>query len=236
MNRTKKILCAMGFGVASWVAMAPAVADDPKPDDQATPAKAGAAANKTKSMSAMQRKTTEATVVSVDKEKRHLTVKNDAGLEMTLQVPEGVKRLDEVKPGDKLKVDYFESVGLSLKRGEGAQPGESTLTERKAGKLPSGVVAHQESGPVEIVKIDKDQNQVTVKRPNGDTDVIDVKDPDMQAQLGNLKEGDKIQATYTEAALISITREKGDMKGEKGAMKEENMKPEDQQKPEDKSM
>ena len=222
MNRTKKFLCAMGFGVASWLAMGPAIADDPKPDES-------------KSMSMMERKSTEATVVKVDAAKRHLELKTDSGVNLTLQVPETVKRLDEIKPGDKLKVDYYEAIGLSLEKGgKGTAAGERTLIERKAGKLPSGTIAHQQTGTVEIVKVDKDKNQVTVKRPNGDQDTIDIKDPDMQAKLGDLKEGDKIQATYTEAAAITIEREN---KGEKMKPEDKSMKPEDKtMKPEEKSM
>ena len=81
-----------------------------------------------------------------------------------------------------------------------------TLTESMAGKLPGGMVAHQESGMVDVVKVDKDKNQITVKRPNGEMDVINVKDPDLQSHLSDIKEGDKIQASYTEAAVISFER------------------------------
>ena len=213
MNRAKKILCAMGFGVASWMAMGAALADTPK-----------SGTDESKSMSMMERKSTTATVVRVDQAKRHLVLKGESGMEFSIQVPESVKRLNEIKPGDKIKVDYYEAVALSLKKGgEGGAAGtERTLTERKAGKLPSGTVAHEQSGTVEVMKVDKDKNQVTVKRPNGNIDTIDVKDPDMQAQLSNLKEGDKIQATYTEAAAISVERESEGMKHE--GMKDEGMK------------
>lgn len=223
MNRTKKFLCAMGFGVATWMAMGPALADDPPPADQTKSGDQTKSADQSKSMSMMERKSSTATVMRVDTAKRHLTLKGENGMEFTVSVPESVKRLDEIKPGDKIKVDYYESVGLSMKKGgEGAAaPTERTLTERNAGKLPSGTVAHQMTGTVEIVKVDKAKNQVTVKRPNGDIDTVDIKDPDLQAQLGNLKEGDKIQATYTEAAAISVQRE-----GKSDTNKP--MKPEDQ--------
>ncbi len=214
MNRTKKILCAMGFGVASWLAMGAALADDPTPPDQtkgADQTKGGMDQSKSmdQSMSMMERKSSQATVVRVDTAKRHLVLKGDNGLEFTVAVPESVKRLNEIKPGDTIKVDYYEGVALSLKKGGagGAAGGERTLTERNAGKLPSGMIAHQETGTVEIMKVDKANNQIQVKRPNGDIDTIDVKDPDLQQQLGNLKEGDKIQATYTEAAAISVERQ-----------------------------
>jgi hypothetical protein len=238
MTQTKKILCAV---VASWLAAGLSLADDPKGMDKGmdkTPDKsADKSADTSKSMSMMEKKSTEATVVRVDTAKRHLVLQGENGLEFTVQVPQTVKRLDDIKAGDKIKVDYYESVGLSLKKqGEGAAtPSERSFTERKAGKLPSGTVAHQESGTVEIVKIDKDKNQITVKRPNGQQDTIDIKDPDMLSQMGTLKEGDKINATYTEAAAITVEREN---QGEKMKPEDRSMKqPEDKSmKPEEKSM
>jgi hypothetical protein len=192
-------LCVLGLGIAAWVSSASA--DDPKGTDETQ--------SMNKSMKMMKKKTATAEVVSVDTAKRHVVVKDDNGNQMTIEVPESVKRLDEVKPGDTIKVDYYRSLALSMKQpGEAMKPGETqTFTERNEGKLPSGTVAHTESGTVEIVKIDKDKNQVQVKRPNGDIDTIDVTDPAMQSKLSSLKEGDKVNATYTEAAAISVQRE-----------------------------
>jgi Cu/Ag efflux protein CusF len=202
----------MGFGVATWIAMGPAIADDPTPNDTS---KTDTMKNdKSMSMSRAERKSMTANVVRVDTTKRHLVLQGEDGKEMTLQVPESVKRLDEIKPGDKIKVDYYSALGISLNKGGEAGGAERTMTERNKGKLPSGTIAHQESGTVEIVKIDKDKNQLTVKRPNGDMDTIDIKDPDLQSKLGDLKEGDKVQATYTEAAAITVQREnKGQNRG-----------------------
>lgn len=201
MTRTRKLLCAVSFGVASWVATGPALADQPKSDDVS------------KSMSAMEKKSMQATVVRVDTAKRHIVLQGDNGLEFTAAVPESVKRLDEIKPGDKIKVDYYESIALSLEKpGEGAAPSASTrtLTERTGGKLPGGAIAHQESGTVEIVKVNRSTHQITVKRPSGEMDTIDVKDPELQSHLATLKEGDKIHANYTEAAVISVERQKSE--------------------------
>ena len=129
---------------------------------------------------------------------------------------EKVKRLNEIKAGDKIKVEYFESMALSLEPpGAGGETGmkSKTMTERQSGKLPGGTIAHQESGTVEIVKIDKDKNQLTVKRPNGEMDVINVKSPELQSHLDQLKEGDKVKASYTEAAVISIERPSQNQQG-----------------------
>jgi hypothetical protein len=236
MTQTKKILCAV---VASWLAAGLSLADDPKGMDKGmdkTPDKsADKSADTSKSMSMMEKKSTEATVVRVDTAKRHLVLQGENGLEFTVQVPQTVKRLEDIKAGDKIKVDYYESLALSLeKAGEGASaPTNRTLTERNAGKLPGGSIAHQESGTVEIVKIDKDKNQVTVKRPSGEMDTIDIKDPELQAHLSQIKEGDMVQASYTEAAVIKIERPEGANKNQ-GMNKK--MKPDDKMKSDEKSM
>jgi hypothetical protein len=226
MNRTKNVVCAIAIGVASLWAAGLAVADTPQTSgtssDKSNEKSAGST-DMSKSMSMMEKKSAEATVVRVDTAKRHLVLQGDNGQEFTVNVPEKIKRLNEIKPGDKIKVDYFESLALSLEPpGAGGTSGtkSKTMTERSAGKLPGGTVAHQETGMVEIVKIDKADNQITVKRPNGDMDVIDVKDPQLQSHLDQLKEGDKVKASYTEAAVVNIERPNQNQQG----MNEKNEK------------
>lgn len=215
MNQTKKFLCAIGFGVASVLAAGHALADDKTPaksPDQPSDQTSDTAKSSdlSKGMAMMEKKSMEAKVVKVDQAKRHLTLQGDNGLEFTVTVPSTVKRFSEIKAGDTIKVDFYDSMAISLTPpGAGADTStmkSSTMTERQAGKLPGGTVVHQESGTVEIVKVDKDKNQLTVKRPNGEMDVIDVTKPELQTQLGQLKEGDKIHASYTEAAVINIER------------------------------
>lgn len=239
MNRTKNILCAMTFGVASLLATGLALADTPQtgeksPDKSAE--KSAGGNDMSKSMSMMEKKSAEATVVRVDTAKRHLVLQGDNGQEFTVNVPQSVKRLNEIKAGDKIKVDYFESMALSLEPpGAGGATGmkSKTMTERTAGKLPGGTIAHQETGTVEIVKIDKSDNKLTVKRPNGDMDVIDVKDPALQSHLDQLKEGDKVKASYTEAAVINIERPNQNQQGmnEKSKENTQGMNEKQEQQP-----
>jgi hypothetical protein len=44
-------------------------------------------------------------------------------------------------------------------------------------------------------------------------DVINVKDPALRSHLDQLKEGDKVKATYTEAAVVSIERPSQNQQG-----------------------
>ncbi|MGZ3438339.1 MAG: CdaR family protein [Polyangia bacterium] len=147
-----------------------------------------------------------ATVQKVDMKKRELTLKDDSRNTIMLQVPEDVTRLENVKKGDRLNIDYYESAALSLKKpGETTGPAETKIVERKEGTLPGCLVARKISASAEIVKIDPTENKVTIKGPSGELDTINVKDPDVQADLKRLKKGDQIQVTYSQALAASIT-------------------------------
>ena len=149
--------------------------------------------------------------MKVDAQKRDLTLRSDDGTEFTVEVPQSVK-LDRIREGDRVKIEYYEAIGLSLKKPQpGAKPrsDETTMTEHNAGTLPSGMVVHRITATVEIVKVDRARNRLTVRRPGGAIDTISVTDPALQAQLANVHEGDRIQATYTEAAAIRVMPEGG---------------------------
>ena len=74
--------------------------------------------------------TTHATVVvtAVDKPARKLTIKNVSGEKMTVQVPADVKSFDKLKVGDRVDVDYTESIAVSMLP-PGSKP---AITERQA--------------------------------------------------------------------------------------------------------
>ena len=58
-----------------------------------------------------------ATVVSIDKKTRHVTLKTEDGKTKTLVVPEDkVPNFNQIKKGDNVVVDYFESLTLQLEQ------------------------------------------------------------------------------------------------------------------------
>lgn len=239
MRRMRRLFSALVLAGASWFIGTPAQADQPPAQsdqppgqsdqppgqsDQPAPseqppaqsgqpsAQSGQPSSQapTTTMSRMSQKiSTTATVEKMDAQKRQVTLRGADGNEFTVDVPESVK-LGQIHEGDRLKIDYYQAVAISLKKPEaGAQSrtSETKITESNAGTLPGGMTARQITGTVEVVRIDRARNTLTVRRPNGAVDTINVTDPAMQAQLANLHEGDRIQATYTEAAAITVMRE-----------------------------
>jgi hypothetical protein len=77
------------------------------------------------------------TVEAIDHAKRVVTVRTTAGELVTVDVPEGAKRFNELKVGDKVKATYNNTVIAILKQ-PGEPPVDTSSTLRTGGR---------ESGP-----------------------------------------------------------------------------------------
>lgn len=185
------LMACIGGALALTLAAAPALADE-----GAMPA---AAAMKTVHASV--------TVTGVDKNARMLTVKDEAGETHEIQVPADVKAFDKVKKGDKIDIDYTESVALSL-----LPPGtKPTATEKEAmtrtGK-GAGAAGKTVSISAEVLEVDPAKNTVVLKGPKGNARVVHVQNPDVQAKLPQIKPGQVVQVTYTEAVALALQPKK----------------------------
>ncbi len=206
MDRVKRIFYVAGIALASLsgVALAQEPPAEPPPSGTAQPQADKNALPPTQMVGQLMHMT--ATVQKVDMKKRELTLKDHSGNPIMLQVPEDVTRLDKVKKGDQLNIDYYESVALSLKKpGHVTSPTETKMMERNQGALPGGLVARRITATAKVMKVDPAENKLTIKGPSGAVDTINVSDPAVQADLHKLKKGDRIQATYSEALAASVT-------------------------------
>ena len=217
MKRINVCVCVLGLGLAGMAsAQPPSEQQQQQPSDQQQGMQDHDQSMQGGSQSMLQAQKTSATatVMKVDKANRQLTLKTDDGKTLTMSVPAGVQRLNEIKVGDHINVDYYEAIALSLnKPGAATKGGEETRVMRGNGKLPNGMIAKRVTGMVTVVNVDTSGNMLTVRRPNGDMETIHVTDPQLQSQLASIKEGDKIRATYTQAAVVTVTREGGGSAG-----------------------
>jgi hypothetical protein len=150
-------------------------------------------------------KTLTATVVAIDQAKRMVSLKGPKGNVVELKVGEEVRNLPQVSVGDLVQVRFYESVAAQL-----AKPGTplgATLQEAagraKPGEMPAGAAARQLTVVALIEKIDKKNQTVTLKGPEGGTTDVKVKRPQMLEQV---KVGDEVVITYTEALAISVEK------------------------------
>ncbi len=72
------------------------------------------------------------------------------------------------------------------------------------GASAPGTAARETQITAEVVSVDVANNKVTLKGPKGNHKTITVADPAIQKKLPNLKPGQVVQFTYTEAMAVGI--------------------------------
>lgn len=153
-----------------------------------------------------------ATVESVDSKNRLIELRTDDGVK-TVAVPKEVRNLEQVRPGDQLVVEFQEGLAARFRK-----PGESTTVgaveqttgtaRQPEGMRPGAAVANMVTTTVVIESVNQPENSVTFVGPSGMTRTVDVKDPKAQQFISQLKKGDEVELTYTEALAVSVEPKK----------------------------
>jgi hypothetical protein len=148
----------------------------------------------------------EARLDAVDVNTRRMTVTGPRGKTLTLKVGPDVKDLDQVKPGDRLVVRYFEPLAVFVRKGgepRAAAEGAAVQVAPK-GKRPVAVAVDtvEFKGTVEAIEYAK--RRLTLKGPEGKTRTIKV-DPSVK-RFDEVKKGDQIVVRYTEAIVFSVRK------------------------------
>lgn len=146
---------------------------------------------------------TSASVTGITRSSRTVMLRKDNGDELAIHAPEDAKAFDALKIGDKVDVDYYESLAISMAP-TGTKP---SMTERKgrAVDIGGGLTGRELTMTAEVVSVDPDANTVTFKGPKGNVRTVYVSNAANQAKLATLKPGQVLQFSYTEAVATSIT-------------------------------
>ena len=149
-----------------------------------------------------------ATVQAVDLKKREITLKGPKGKVETFTVDERVKRLGEVAPGDKIKVEYYAAISVVIRKPTAAEkqhPIEIVEGVAKAPKNESPAAGGLRKIKVvaTVEAIDKENQMVTLKGPMGNEVEVQVHDA---AAFKSLRTGDTVVATYVEGIAISLEK------------------------------
>jgi len=145
-----------------------------------------------------------ATVTEVDLPGRLVTLQDDRGREIVVEVPAQVKSLDQVKAGDDVIVSYTTAVAWQVRRANEATPGvseQSTFTTEKPGEKPAGTLGHSLTLTTTITAIDLSHDMVTLSGPEGRSRTVKVRNP---ADLRKVQVGDQVDITYSEAVAIAV--------------------------------
>jgi Cu/Ag efflux protein CusF len=145
-----------------------------------------------------------AKIEAIDQTARLVTLKDKDGEMETIHCGPEVKRFDELKVGDTVTFRYYESIAYAIRK-----PGQPSglpvpagpSVTRGEGPKPGGTIAQQETATVTIKAIDLKVPSVTVLTEDKRTVSMKVED---KKNLKDVKVGDKVEITYSEAFMISV--------------------------------
>ena len=146
--------------------------------------------------------TVSATIESIERSSRSVTLKGPEGKLTAITVPADVKRFDEMKVGDTITARYYENIVLRVKL-----PGEKDVDTTSAaltptpGKKPGGTAAAQRTITATITAIDPTVPSISLSGPNNWKYSSRVED---KAALQKVKVGDRLDITWTEAVMVSF--------------------------------
>jgi Cu/Ag efflux protein CusF len=141
----------------------------------------------------------------IDHDARELTLVDTGGGTATVRFGPEIDSFDRLTVGDTATFRYYESVAYAIRKpgqpsGLPAETGTTTIT-RGQGARPSGTIARQETATVTIKAIDPKVPSVTVVTEDGRTVSFKVEG---KKNLNDVKVGDKVEITYTEAVMINV--------------------------------
>jgi hypothetical protein len=125
-------------------------------------------------------------VTAVEKGARKLTVKMTDGTAEVMRVAPDVKSFDNIEVGDKIDVDYRQSVTIFVPS-PGSKPRASART----------LLA-------EVVSVDIAHHAITLEGPQGQQWKVRINDPAMQEKLHALEPGRMAELTCAEALATAI--------------------------------
>lgn len=149
--------------------------------------------------------TLNATVTAINHETREVTLQDAEGESFTIIAGDEVRNLAQVQVGDKLGVEYLQSITIQVLAPDQAEiGGQEVITggRAQAGDKPAGAVVAETTVITVIEAINKENQTVKLKGPQGGTQTVKVRNPE---NLEKIAVGDKVMITYVEAMAVKVT-------------------------------
>ncbi|HEY5802417.1 MAG TPA: hypothetical protein VIT90_01805 [Lysobacter sp.] len=150
-------------------------------------------------------------IVDLDTPSRLVTIETADGRQVQVHADETVRNFNQIRVGDVVQIDYVNAVTVDIQPAGSAEPGAYIKEDQdiaKAGDKPRYGESQVVTVLAPIEAIDTVNNTITVKGPRGNVVTLDVKKPEHQARLKNLKIGDMLRIAFTEAAAVQINPRK----------------------------
>lgn len=143
-------------------------------------------------------------VTAIDKKNRLLTIKGGDGNVITMPAGAEVKNFNRIKLGDMVTLSYIAALGLELKKGGGRlreRIESKDAVAAQPGDKPAAAAGRKLTIIADVTSVDAAAGTITLRGPERSVDLV-VKDKEL---LTDVRAGDQIAATYTEAIAVAVT-------------------------------
>ncbi len=145
-----------------------------------------------------------AKVEAVDLQSRVVTLRGPDGKGFTVHAGDEVVNLPQVEVGDEVVVVYVNTLSVRMAQsGEFWDESVKEIAQALPGTKPGAVEVNEKTVTATIEDIDKSLETASLRMPDGNLNVVKVKDP---ANLDKVKIGDRIVISYAEAVGISVQK------------------------------
>lgn len=147
-------------------------------------------------------------IKSVDKKSRSVVVVGPNGNEIQMNLSDEVRNFDQIKAGDLVTMTMVQALAADLRKVDKSAVRERVESENmamaKPGSKPGVVVEKSVRVVANVVAINPKAQTVTLRGPQRTVE-LQVGDP---AMLKNVKVGDQVEATYSEAVALTVSADK----------------------------
>ncbi|HWL79714.1 MAG TPA: hypothetical protein VNR89_02055 [Roseomonas sp.] len=164
-----------------------------------------------RSVDAEQTSTLNAVVETVDPVSRELLLRGGGGAQsgalMSMVVSPRVQRLNQIRPGDRVTVRYYQALAAQAVTpfSRSSQPFENVAVDRReTAQRPGGEVTRVRRGRITVTAVDPVANSISFIGPNNVPRTVVAQNPDVQAFIRRLRPGDQVDLVYEEALAISV--------------------------------
>ena len=146
-----------------------------------------------------------ATVKAVDPQAKTVTIEGPGGKTATVNA-KNARNLDQVKVGDKVKIEFVEELALFVRKADAPPSATETQAVELApkGQKPSGLMAQTIEITGNVESIDSKKRMIALKGPAGNVRTLKV--DKAVKNFSQIKKGDQVVLRFTEALALSVVK------------------------------
>lgn len=154
--------------------------------------------------------TLQGVVETVDPVSREVLIRGQSGAQtgrlVSMVVGPRVQRLNMIRPGDLVTVNYYQAIAARVvrPRAGAADPPFAGMSIAREASRPGGEITRVHAARVTITAIDRNTNAVSFVGPGGLARTVTPRNPEVIAFVQTLRVGEQVDMVYEEALAVSI--------------------------------